>query len=311
MPVENGIIHPIPNADLESWWGPHGTGNLTTVTCAVIGAVPFNQRVAAALVAVWQSIADAGLGHLVDMQDWAESGGTFNDRMIRGTDDMWSPHAYGCAIDLNTDHVGNLATGEEWIAASGTNFQCDPALLAPSLHTLAPYFHAWGFSWGGEWDSYKDPMHYEATELTCALLEGTPLEADGQAIIDAARAAIGGGLGVVRLEASGSLLIPCHPALEADPAGSGDETVVDLRPAAEALGATVTWATDGVHVFRGTNPDGTPREIPTTGWTVTAVGTGDDPLRCPLRPLVEALGWQVKQPVHLEATPPRIYVEPA
>jgi hypothetical protein len=294
MPVIDGIIKPIANGDLESWWGAHGTGNLTAVNCAVMGEVQFNRRAAAALVAVWQSLSDAGLGHLVDMQDWAASGGTWNDRPIAGTD-LWSPHAYGCAIDINTNHVGNLATGQEWIAESGSNYKCDPALIAPSLHTLAPYFHAWGFSWGGEWSGYIDPMHYEATELTCALLEGTALDAEAQAVIDAARAAIGSGLGVVWLDASGGGLIPCHPALQ------GDETVVDLRATAEALGATVTWAADGVHVFLGA------REVDTAGWTVSEGETA----RCPLRQVVGALGWAVKEPVHLEATPPRIYVEKA
>jgi hypothetical protein len=299
MPVNSdGIIKPIANGDLENWWGPHGTSHLTTVHCEIVGQVQFNRRVAEALAAVWQSIADAGLGHLIDMRDWEDSGGTFCDRRIRGTTDMWSPHAYGCAIDTNTNHVGTMATGQEWIASSGSNFHCDPSLIPPSMHTLAPYFHAWGFSWGGEWnDGSLDPMHNEATDLTCALLEGTALPAEAQAVIDAARAAIGGAgsLGVVRLDATGSFLVPCHPVY------NGSIVTVDLRATAEALGATVTWAADGVHVFRGAG------EVDTAGWRVTE----GDTLRCPLRQLVEGLGWQIQLPLHLGANPPRVYLEKA
>lgn len=300
MPVSDGVIKPIPNASLPEWYGPHGSSRLTTVRCAVIGPVSFHRRVAEAMQQVWESIAAAGLGALVDMEDWRESGGTFCDRRIRGTTDQWSPHSWGVAVDLNTNHVGTMATGAEWIASSGSNFRCSPSLIAPSLAKLAPYFHAWGFTWGGEWASYKDPMHYEATDLTCALLEGKPLTSAAQAVIDQARAAIGGagGLGVVRLEDGAGTLIRCRPQIV------DGVTWVDLRAMAEALGAAVTWDGAGVHVYFSGH------EIETATWTVQE----GDSLRVPLRQVIMPLGWRVavrngKEPDHTHDTPPRIYLE--
>lgn len=69
--------------------------------------------------------------------------------------------------------------------------------------------------------------------------------------------------------------IPCHGLIE------GGSTIVDLRPAAEALGATVTWSKNGMHIIsKG-------KEISTSGWPVTEK---DGVTRGPLRLLGNGMG---------------------
>lgn len=68
--------------------------------------------------------------------------GTYNPRLVRGSDSTLSSHAYATAIDLNADTnpVGTDGTPEQW--------------------QLADVFWRHGWWWGG-WFSRKDPMHFE------------------------------------------------------------------------------------------------------------------------------------------------------
>ena len=67
-------------------------------------------------------------------------------RMVRGTTDKLSNHASGSAIDLNASRhpLGQVGTFE-------------PGKV-PMLRALA---HKYGLTWGGDYKSRKDEMHFE------------------------------------------------------------------------------------------------------------------------------------------------------
>jgi len=152
---------------MRHWFGAACvTGALATATLPIIGKAYLHKRVIPAYEAVFAEIAGAGRSHLVDKADY---GGTYNCRRVRGGS-SYSPHSWAVAMDLNVHHL--LANGRE-IVSGRTNYKCKQAEIAPSLAALATYFLKWGFSWGGWWrPQYCDPMHFEATDLTVALLEG-------------------------------------------------------------------------------------------------------------------------------------------
>ncbi len=168
-PIRDGVIKPLARRRLPEYFGAAcDRSKLVSVRVPILGKVAFHRRVAPALVAVMKVIEAAGLGHLIDRADF---GGTYCCRRTRGSA-SYSPHSWGIAIDLNVHHL--LIGGAE-VRSSRWNFHCKPSEIAPSLRQLAPYFNAWGFSWGGHWNvKYLDPMHFEATELTVQKL------ADGQ-----------------------------------------------------------------------------------------------------------------------------------
>ena len=295
MPVNSGgVIKPLPNSQLRSWFGePHQSG-YPAVVVPILGRVQFHLRVAEAFLQVWRDIDAAHLGGLVDMNDWRESGGTWCYRhILHNSANPLSPHSWANCVDFNVCHIAGPDGKEKQI--SGTNY--GNSHLAPSLVKLAPFFESYGFTWGGRWGT-PDGMHFESTEITCQLLEGATLSAAAQAAVDKARAARGPagalGLGIVILPDTLHHPVPCNPV------ENSGAVSVDLRPLAEALGARVTW--DG-HA-PGLLVDGQPVDI--SAWC-EAPASG--PTRCPLGQLLAAVGWRVKEPPHLEATPPRIYVE--
>lgn len=71
--------------------------------------------------------------------------GGHNDRNIAGTNTP-SLHSYGFAIDI--DPMQNPVQGND-----GTMQMS----LPPKVRSLAAKY---GLSWGGDWNSYKDPMHF-------------------------------------------------------------------------------------------------------------------------------------------------------
>ena len=75
------------------------------------------------------------------LDDWG-----YAFRMVRGTTDKLSNHSSGTAIDLNASRhpLGQVGTFE-------------PGKV-PMLRALA---HKWGLTWGGDFKSRKDEMHFE------------------------------------------------------------------------------------------------------------------------------------------------------
>lgn len=109
-------------------------------------------------------------------------------------------------------------------------------------------------------------------------------------------ALLGEGLAIVRLGGpGGDRVIPCHPTYDA----KAGRIWVDLRAFVEAVGGQVHWRPGGILVL---DERGDPVDM--SGVTVI---TGEV-YRAPLRELAAAVGWPVKDPVHLDWRPPRVYV---
>lgn len=70
--------------------------------------------------------------------------GCFNIRMVRGSTASFSAHSYGLALDLNAalNPLGAMYGG----------FYDQPEFVR--------CFTSQGFSWGGNWQHRRDPMHF-------------------------------------------------------------------------------------------------------------------------------------------------------
>lgn len=158
-----------PNdATVSAWFGrPCDSATRVTVAVPLLGRIPFHKRVAPAIVRVFEDIEAGGKLGLIKREEF---GGVYNCRQTRAGG-RHSPHAWAIAIDLN---IRSLARrdGTEYSSASRTNYLCAEWETAPSLRALAPFFWRWGFGWGGQWTNTIDPMHFEASDITVALLEG-------------------------------------------------------------------------------------------------------------------------------------------
>lgn len=73
------------------------------------------------------------------------SNGGYVDRDIRGRPGVKSQHAYGRAIDINAE----------------TNPMLEGKLQTDMPSWVPETARKYGLSWGGDWQSRKDPMHFE------------------------------------------------------------------------------------------------------------------------------------------------------
>jgi hypothetical protein len=186
MPVVNGVFKPLPRAQVPRYFGEAcDERNLTIVNLPILGRAQLHFRIAAAFVQVFELIVEHGQSKLIDKSDY---GGTYNCRTVRNSK-VQSPHSWGIAMDLNVTHF-RRTDGSEYKDADRTNFKCTASEVAPSLNSLAPYFQMLGMTWGGTWNTYKDPMHMEATETTLRLLEGSQLSVEEQTAIATARSKV-------------------------------------------------------------------------------------------------------------------------
>lgn len=109
-------------------------------------------------VTVNKVAADAFKGFLDELQGMGyriDSIGGYNDRNIAGTGKR-SQHAFGNAIDINP----------------GRNPVNGSTDLPPNVSDIAAKY---GLSWGGDWKSKKDYMHFEFAGLPRQDIEGTHL----------------------------------------------------------------------------------------------------------------------------------------
>jgi len=228
------VIKPLPRGQVPPWFGqPCTSANVVNTRLTLLGTQLFHKRVARALQYVFGDIAAHNDLAVIDVTDY---GGTYNCRPVR-PDSVASPHAWAIAIDLN---VHAFADGRR----AQTNWHCKRSEIAQSLKELAVYFNAWGFSWGGHWnDSYLDPMHFEATEFTCQLVEGgmDTLQPKARDVVADARRALAGSrqLGVRYRQGDRWVEIECKAKLEAGVTRCG------LRALAEGLGYEVLDLTPG------------------------------------------------------------------
>lgn len=120
------VYVPVPE-DLQHVWIVDGKTPLTRIRC--------NKDMEKPLIQAMHNIIDRGLAHELKSFD-----GCFNIRNVRGSSGI-SCHAYGLAIDINYD-------GNEL----GTAGHMSSELVA--------CFTDAGFTWGGNFKSRKDPMHF-------------------------------------------------------------------------------------------------------------------------------------------------------
>jgi hypothetical protein len=112
--------------------------HIVTRRVPLLGAVTCHRRMIPALRGAMAELRRRGLGRLVDP---AEYSGCYAPRRIQPSGTL-SLHAWGLAVDLNA--ASNPVGGES---------NQDPRLIrAMERH---------GFSWGGDFPTVPDPMHFE------------------------------------------------------------------------------------------------------------------------------------------------------
>jgi hypothetical protein len=111
---------------------------IVTRRVPLLGAVTCHRRMIPALSSAMAQLRRRGLGHLVDASEYA---GCYAPRRIQPSGTL-SLHSWGLAVDLNA--ASNPVGGDS---------NQDPRLVrAMERH---------GFSWGGDFQTVPDPMHFE------------------------------------------------------------------------------------------------------------------------------------------------------
>jgi D-alanyl-D-alanine carboxypeptidase len=96
----------------------------------------------------------------------ADNTSAFNCRLVPGTN-VWSQHAYGVAVDVNpfeNPEVQGSSVDPPAAAAWADRSRSSPALIAYGNPAWRA-FNAIGWTWGGDWQSPKDYMHFSANGL--------------------------------------------------------------------------------------------------------------------------------------------------
>lgn len=111
------------------------------------GKIRFHKKGADQLKEMFDEIERQGLNNLII--SWA---GSFYPRMVRGSATRLSNHSWGSAFDINAT--------ENWLGMK-------PAAVGEkgSLLKLVPIANAYGFFWGGHYQSRLDGMHFELAVL--------------------------------------------------------------------------------------------------------------------------------------------------
>ena len=130
----------------DGWVQPDAAwieANIAEAEVPILGNVTCHRVMIPQLAEALAEIEAEGLASLVRPEDYA---GCYAPRFIDRDPDMpLSNHAFGLAIDLNSD-TNQL----------GTQGDMDPRVVE--------IFQKWGFEWGGDWDR-PDPMHFELARL--------------------------------------------------------------------------------------------------------------------------------------------------
>jgi len=96
----------------------------------------------------------------------ADNTSAFNCRLVPGTN-VWAQHAYGLAVDINpfeNPEIQNSTVDPSAAAAWADRSRSSPAMIRDGDAAWRA-FHAIGWTWGGDWRSLKDYMHFSANGL--------------------------------------------------------------------------------------------------------------------------------------------------
>jgi hypothetical protein len=96
----------------------------------------------------------------------ADNTSAFNCRLVPGTG-IWSQHAYGLAVDANpleNPEVQNGMVDPPAAAKWADRSRSSPAMIKDGDAAWRA-FRAIGWTWGGDWRSPKDYMHFSANGL--------------------------------------------------------------------------------------------------------------------------------------------------
>lgn len=96
----------------------------------------------------------------------ADNTSAFNCRIVPGTD-VWAQHAYGLAVDINPLENPEIRDGRAdppAAAAWADRSRSGPATIRDGDAAWRA-FRAIGWTWGGNWHSLKDYMHFSANGL--------------------------------------------------------------------------------------------------------------------------------------------------
>jgi hypothetical protein len=96
----------------------------------------------------------------------ADNTSAFNCRLVPGTS-VWSQHAYGLAVDINPLENPEIQNGQADLPAAAAwadRSRSSPAMIRDG-DAAWQAFHAIGWTWGGDWHSLKDYMHFSANGL--------------------------------------------------------------------------------------------------------------------------------------------------
>ena len=116
-----------------------------------VSKVQVHRKCADSLSRVFNAIWTASGHNQVVIEQWGvdKFGGSFNYRLKRGLSSL-SMHAYGCAIDFDPERNG--------LGVMRGHLRDCPLVIAA--------FKAEGWSWGGDWQTRPDPMHFQAARVS-------------------------------------------------------------------------------------------------------------------------------------------------
>ena len=96
----------------------------------------------------------------------ADNTSAFNCRLVPGTS-VWAQHAYGLAVDINPFENPEIQDGKAdppAAAAWADRSRSSPAMIREGAAAWRA-FRTIGWTWGGDWRSLKDYMHFSANGL--------------------------------------------------------------------------------------------------------------------------------------------------
>lgn len=114
------------------------------------GIIRVHKKAAPQFAAAFEAIESLGLSNRI-----ISFAGAFYPRFIRGSTKTLSNHSFGSAIDINAP--------ENWLNQKPARIGAKGCLLE-----LVPIFNAFGFFWGGHYQSRLDGMHFEIARLMSA-----------------------------------------------------------------------------------------------------------------------------------------------